>query len=717
MAGYIGSTPVPQATQHRETFTATNNQTSFATVGYTPQFLDVYLNGVKLAPADFTATNGSDVILASGATTNDILEVVAYTPFEVANQTFTGTTTIANLTATGTTTLAGASTSADITFGDNDKAIFGVGSDLQIYHNSTNSFITNAKGTLYINQNENDADVRIRTDNSSGGITEYIKAEGSTGEVQLYHYGDEKLATKSTGINVTGTVTADGLTVDGNATISSISPTLVLEDIDGAAQDDARLQVGASVFNIKRDNDNLSRLTVGLSTGDISFFDTSGNAKFFWDASASALGIGTTSFPSSPNKLAIQGNQGASGSNINIAADELFIDNAGDTGMTLGSSNTGTGYYAFADSDVALRSGLFYDHSTDDMGFRVASSTRMTIDSSGNVGIGTNSPSHLLDVEGSGDASIRIGSTGSGDADAFIHIDGADTGESAVYFETDGVGGAFISMTGGAGGDLNIATEPSSGRNIDLQPHNTLTMRVVTPASGTNTTEIIEFFADSTSAGKISAMDGDLVIGEDAVGIKFENTGTDRIIPVNVDTLATRSAAIDLGGSAERFKDLYLSGGVFLGGTGSGNHLDDYEFGFFEPTYTSSGTNPSGITYDPTVGNEGRYTKIGGVVHIQINIRTDAISNKGTGNLLISGLPFASGAYSSQGGISVLTCQAAGFLNNQPSAAQIGESSTEITLMYRPTSDGDVQAVATSSLNTFSNDNLIRISGTYMTEE
>ena len=56
MAGYIGSTPVPQATQHRETFTATNGQTSFATVGYTPQFLDVYLNGVKLAPADFTAT-------------------------------------------------------------------------------------------------------------------------------------------------------------------------------------------------------------------------------------------------------------------------------------------------------------------------------------------------------------------------------------------------------------------------------------------------------------------------------------------------------------------------------------------------------------------------------------------------------------------------------------------------------------------------------------
>ena len=91
MAGYIGTTPVPQATQHRESFTATGGQTSFATAGYTPQFIDVYLNGVKLAPADYTATNGSDVVLASGATASDILEIVAYTPFEVANQTFTGT--------------------------------------------------------------------------------------------------------------------------------------------------------------------------------------------------------------------------------------------------------------------------------------------------------------------------------------------------------------------------------------------------------------------------------------------------------------------------------------------------------------------------------------------------------------------------------------------------------------------------------------------------
>ena len=85
MSGYIGTQPVPQATQTRDSFTATSGQTSFATGGYTPNFLDVYLNGVKLAAADYTATNGSDVVLASGAATGDILEVVAFTTFNSAS--------------------------------------------------------------------------------------------------------------------------------------------------------------------------------------------------------------------------------------------------------------------------------------------------------------------------------------------------------------------------------------------------------------------------------------------------------------------------------------------------------------------------------------------------------------------------------------------------------------------------------------------------------
>ena len=92
-------------------------------------------------------------------------------------------------------------------FGDNSKAIFGAGSDLQIYHNGTDSFIdeANASGWLYIRGN----DIVI------GKYTGEIYFKGiADGAVELYHDNAVKLATTATGIDVTGTVTVDG-TVDG----------------------------------------------------------------------------------------------------------------------------------------------------------------------------------------------------------------------------------------------------------------------------------------------------------------------------------------------------------------------------------------------------------------------------------------------------------------------------------------------------------------------
>lgn len=86
MSGYIGNIPTPQATQTRDTFTATAGQTTFATSGYTPSFLDVFLNGVHLVNGtDYTASNGSDVVLTSGAAAGDNVQVVAYATFETAN--------------------------------------------------------------------------------------------------------------------------------------------------------------------------------------------------------------------------------------------------------------------------------------------------------------------------------------------------------------------------------------------------------------------------------------------------------------------------------------------------------------------------------------------------------------------------------------------------------------------------------------------------------
>ena len=69
-------------------------------------------------------------------------------------------------------------------------------------------------GNLYITNTSDDQDVVIRTDNGSGSYTSYFLADGSTGESQIHHYGSQKLATKSTGIDVTGNITVSG-TVDG----------------------------------------------------------------------------------------------------------------------------------------------------------------------------------------------------------------------------------------------------------------------------------------------------------------------------------------------------------------------------------------------------------------------------------------------------------------------------------------------------------------------
>ena len=61
-------------------FTATSGQTTFTvTGGYVVGLVDVYINGVKLLPADFTATNGSTVVLGTGAVLNDSVTIINYT--------------------------------------------------------------------------------------------------------------------------------------------------------------------------------------------------------------------------------------------------------------------------------------------------------------------------------------------------------------------------------------------------------------------------------------------------------------------------------------------------------------------------------------------------------------------------------------------------------------------------------------------------------------
>lgn len=79
---YIGNSPGVASQRLVNEFTATSGQTTFTvTNSYTVGYVDVYLNGVKLVNGDdYTATNGTTIVLTIGATTGDSVSVVAYIP-------------------------------------------------------------------------------------------------------------------------------------------------------------------------------------------------------------------------------------------------------------------------------------------------------------------------------------------------------------------------------------------------------------------------------------------------------------------------------------------------------------------------------------------------------------------------------------------------------------------------------------------------------------
>ena len=146
---YIGKAP-SSGIRSRFIYTATSGQTTFTgsdsngkTLGYTDsEYVDVYLNGVLLEPADYTATSKTSVVLDSGATVGDTMEIVVYDTFSVFNGTFSGDITVGGK-VTGDLTIEDdlklTSDSAQIAFGaDSDITLTHVAdSGLTLKHTAT----------------------------------------------------------------------------------------------------------------------------------------------------------------------------------------------------------------------------------------------------------------------------------------------------------------------------------------------------------------------------------------------------------------------------------------------------------------------------------------------------------------------------------------------------------------------------------------------------
>jgi len=234
-------------------------------------------------------------------------------------------TTAAQTNITSLGSLTSLDVTGNVTFGDNDKAIFGAGSDLQIYHDGTHSYIDEAgTGALVVRANyglffkkydDDEQLLNLRTD----------------GAVELFYNGSQKLTTTSTGIDVTGTVTSDGLTV------AQSNPTITITDTDGSTNTTLKT-VGSNTelsnpsggnLRFRTNASELERMRISPD-GDISFYeDTGTTAKFFWDASAERLGIGVV--PSSPLHVNVGTNQNLE---IDSAGSELRLSAVNDARST-----------------------------------------------------------------------------------------------------------------------------------------------------------------------------------------------------------------------------------------------------------------------------------------------------------------------------------------------------------------------------------------------
>ena len=425
--------------------------------------LQIYHDGSH----SYIKDNGTGNLRLQGATTVQITDP-SFTSYSAQFNPTGAATLYYNNSAKLATTSTGIDVTGNATFGDNGKAIFGAGSDLQIYHDGSNSYVEDTgDGALFLKTN-------------GAGVFLYSGSEALAtfnlnGASNLYYDNGLKLSTTSTGIDVTGTVTADGLTVEGTGfagmNIQAGASSLAAIDFG----DSADTNIGGINYNNANDTlnlraGNLNRLTVA-SNGDINFYeDTGTTAKLFWDASAERLGIGTTSPDSAlmvtdgSNYTLRIGYLGTSQNYIDVdthvfrsanATERMRIDSSGQVGINTTSNQFGeklsvNGFTANVSGSVVGLTGansdgsIFGSYSNHPALFRTNNTERMRIDASGNVGIGSTSP-------------VTFGANTQG-----LTLNGTATGQH-ITWQTGGTSKAFAYISGN---NFLIGSEATGGNTI-----------------------------------------------------------------------------------------------------------------------------------------------------------------------------------------------------------------------------------------------------------
>jgi hypothetical protein len=145
-------------------------------------------------------------------------------------------------------------------------------------------------------------------------------------------------------------------------------------------------------------------------------------------------------------------------------------------------------------------------------------------------------------------------------------------------------------------------------------------------------------YADGIT-GEIASVSESSVGG--AYGLAFytaTTTGSNRAERMRID--ASGNVGIGTSSPATALSvvgDITTTGGVYLGGTGAANLLDDYEEGTFTPTFTINGGTGVGSSYTRQAGT---YRKVGKVVYYMVDMTANSIATTAGAFISISGLPF-----------------------------------------------------------------------------
>ena len=572
---------------------------------------------------------------------------------------------------TDSPTFAGLTTTADVSFGDNDKAIFGAGSDLQIYHTGTNSIIKNLTGEFLL---QGDG-ITLR----GNSPTETMLTGDVNGAITLHYDSLAKLATTSTGIDVTGSVTADGLTVDGTATIGNLYDWTIDDSTFNAG---ANLSTNTTVhfgttgnnsFNVY--TNDTARLKVG-NNGDVSLYeDTGTTAKFFWDASTERLGIGNSA---PTTALDVTGTVTADGLTVDGGASvnrATFSDTASDPALEIsGRTDSSNLDFKFTDTDGSIvadqvhhkseyyatdgtqvsakvrteyadvSGGMNYVISTSGAG--VAVRDRLKIGSTGDIsfydtagttakffwdasaeslGIGTSSIStSKLHVQGTtGTASAVRAESTAADSDAYYIADndasvwtwGIDGGNGDAWTLSNAFGLGTPKLTVKTGGNVGIGTaSPANLLHVKGASAGALELARFRLEGATNN-PMLKIEADE--ANQTAGID---VSGSTTTELTFSQGGAERMrIDSSGNLLVAGTSTTPWGnatGTAADNQFIAREDGI-LGATAYKSTTDVGYVGYFNRTATDGGIlafNKNGTTVGAIGVNGGNNLTIGGSV-------------------------------------------------------------------------------------------------------